>query len=630
MKVITVLVLAISLWLPLQSAWGFDFGNADSEITNSERIDSAEDCKSLGHRALYDNSGEYFGCDSRSPASDWASQMPSTCPEAFDWYTGVLRSGKKTPHGTKSRLTQICGDYCRAELGGDESSVMFSSDSSQIGRCVQYDESGEYIRIKFADINEVLNCSGEDRRKDNDGYYISCNTGQGRRLEDNNQQQYSGGVDDQKVAEIVKEPFKQDKKLAQAIEACVNKKEDLVQNTCNSKNESFNGLSSGIDKVLNGPLAHVASIATACSKMSDTLLTAQNTIGAFKLACTAGIEVCHNTCAEAVELIGQKEKYCSTPPESCPEGLDTLSAVDQKKCKGKWFCEENPDNKYGTQASLSDAEELSKKNGVACGKSREVVAKAEQQLQVFAKNIAVAQACKNKVAAKPMDNSNGGIDCSDAANASLLTCVCQANPRDPACPSSSKPTPGSGGGGLVNNNSGPASGAPKGISSEDINNDINSLGNGGNSRFAGPPEGNTSGSQASTKGFGKGGGSAAPGGGGSGSSRFASSSSGRNRSFSSARPNVVSGYIGGGRRSGSSSSGRFLGGAGSTSTARGSSVKGRSPSRFDLKKFLPGSQAMRRRIAGVTGKDGITGPNGMGLFEKVSFRIKKEKSRLLP
>ena len=85
-----------------------------------------------------------------------------------------------------------------------------------------------------------------------------------------------------------------------------------------------------------------------------------------------------------------------------------------------------------------------------------------------------------------------------------------------------------------------------------------------------------------------------------------------------------------GGTAGGSGGGGFTGGGGGGSGDKPSMFDSLAE-KFNLKGFLPSKADFKNRgLASGSGADGITGPNGPSLFEKVSARYQKKQSELLP
>lgn len=222
---------------------------------------------------------------------------------------------------------------------------------------------------------------------------------------------------------------------------------------------------------------------------------------------------------------------------------------------------------------------------------------------------AMGQKCEDALAnATPPPGTTPGSmgDCSDPMFASMPQCVCAANPNDPVC-SGTNAGLGLGGGVAM-----PGSG-------------ITGLGDGAHDPTApnladeigkldptAPPAAQANGNS--------GGGGGLPGGGGAQALPPEDAGGAGHGPYNTDIMGGLAGGSGGGGFSGGNNNGGSSGG----------SLLGSLAEKFNLKGFLPKSEFKNRGLASGGGADGITGPNGPSLFEKVSSRYHKKQSELLP
>ena len=431
---------------------------------------------------------------------------------------------------------------------------------------------------------------------------------------------------DEEVANSCKKDFDQQAQvdLNSSIIGCKKERESLTQNICKPSNKYLQEGGGKVDDKVTKKLSQITdavSIFAACSKMSNTLLIAQSAVAAYKTACTAGIASCENTCQEAQRRVVGKEDFCTKVPSvtaSC-----TAAQINKINEEDGWFCKEK--NKI---AFLETKKEEIEENSKVCVSQNLTLDKVLESGVGLARSIAIAQVCKAQTKSDDVAKLDESVNCEDPANASKMTCICAVNPRDPICAGSFKAT--TPGGGFGDTGVGKGVGAGNSEISSKIDKDMKNFG----SDSLGGPSGLDN--MAANRGGGKGspskslqrrGGSGAPGGGSGGAPGYGSSasSSGGRSGLSSGGKGPGSGFYGS-RRSGGEGNSSPYGYRQGTTTGGAYGKR----SRFNLKKYLPGGKIMRRRIAGIVGRDGITGPNGMGLFRKVSYRIKKQRNGLLP
>lgn len=199
-----------------------------------------------------------------------------------------------------------------------------------------------------------------------------------------------------------------------------------------------------------------------------------------------------------------------------------------------------------------------------------------------------------------------GMDCSNPMMASQAVCICGTNPHDPVCSASNN-----GGVGLTGFASDGNNGAAAPTDLKDANfslgEDI-------------PLQTPNAAGQAQAAGSSGGGGGPSGGGGAAALPPEETGGAGAGPY----KTDIMGGTAGG------SGGGGFTGGGGGGSGDKPSMFDSLAE-KFNLKGFLPSKADFKNRgLASGSGADGITGPNGPSLFEKVSARYQKKQSELLP
>ncbi|RZI59870.1 MAG: hypothetical protein EOP14_03485 [Pseudomonas sp.] len=211
----------------------------------------------------------------------------------------------------------------------------------------------------------------------------------------------------------------------------------------------------------------------------------------------------------------------------------------------------------------------------------------------------------------PLNLGASATDCSNASFAATsMACICKSTPSDPMCGQFNGGVPGAGGGGGVVG----GSVTTPGMSAEEATDGqvVDPA-----PKFEGKGGSHTAGSGGGGGGLGSGGGGGALGGG-----------DGEGGGGSGLDKNVITGTSGSGGGVAGLSAGSGGGGGGGS---RGAGSGGGAGSGFDFKKYLPKSLFKNRGLAGMTvpSTDGITGPMGPSIWEKVSNRYQVKKSTLI-
>jgi hypothetical protein len=318
-----------------------------------------------------------------------------------------------------------------------------------------------------------------------------------------------------------------------------------------------------------------------------------------------------------------KAKACNKSRNSC---LDTCSDVVEKLKNTKTWADKqeslNPNDPLPKQLMplIEPAQSLVRTTHDTCKgyESNEILMMV--QMQQLAGSAAQMLNC----AAQSSDGDNSGIvsamptptqlttaagDCSDPSFAATsVVCICKSNPSDPLC-----------GGGSVTATAGTGGLATGGISSPGIGNPSDD-GDGSlidTSAVKSNPEG---GKQVGGSGGSGGGGVASGGGGLNPDGGGYDGTSGINKDVITGQSSSSGGLSAAGGGGGVGGMGRPGGGSGSGGG-----------SGFNLSKYLPKNMFKNRGLAGMTvpAQDGVTGPLGPSIWEKVHTRYEDKKSGLI-
>lgn len=384
-------------------------------------------------------------------------------------------------------------------------------------------------------------------------------------------------------------------------ERCFKSVQDAKQN-CDLNSNKDMRMAMAMANVFKNQMDMQASsnLQAACSGMGDVSKTVNLALGSYKAYCTSGYGECSQACSEDLEKV--TVAYQSTDP--LVEGATSSDVVAVRRLKDQ--CESLTENINGA------AENMMKYMAV------------DQQMSqcglLTAANKTLAQKCQENPN-DPMCKIGSGVDCANPQQAATnLVCKCQANPRLPEC------LGGNGSGGVGTNQASRTDVA--GADGAGNNGNFGGLGGGFGSFAPGPDAGagkeNGAGGSLNRGGGGRasvsesGGTGSAPsrGGGGGGGSNLNAKVIG-SYGFGGASAGSGSGYSGGGSQGGSYG----YGGGGNA---------GNGNQKVDLRQFLPGGQMdPKRGLAGISGPDGITGPNS-DIWLKVKTRYFAETPSLLP
>lgn len=337
-------------------------------------------------------------------------------------------------------------------------------------------------------------------------------------------------------------------------------------------------------------------------------------LGQMAASATGNSKICTiaaglSSAAQVVSMI--KGQACSGTQSSCEDECDEVYSL-----AGDFGT--NPAN------SANEKTEAQKIRTEAAGFRRQCRGMAVQagqamlQAQMLASSLGQAAQCAKDTASNdpygtppPLSLGTGSTDCSNASFAATsLACICRSTPSDPMC---GQLQGGAGSGGGAGGVAGGSMTTP-GTSTDDATDGqvVDPA-----PKFEGKSGSNVAGSGGGGGGLGSGGGGGALGGG-----------EGDGGGGSGLDKNVITGTSGGGGGVAGLSAGSSGGGGASRGGSAGAGAGG---SGFDFKKYLPKSLFKNRGLAGMTvpSTDGITGPMGPSIWEKVSNRYQVKKSTLI-
>jgi hypothetical protein len=385
------------------------------------------------------------------------------------------------------------------------------------------------------------------------------------------------------------------------VERCIDDTDEAESSTCNYKKNkdtsNFMSMADGIVKALGTTTG--MNIQMACTKMKDISQLANGAMLAFKTSCLISQKNCSSSCTAAANMRRDDPRLA---------GCDARGAVNVALKKFNRTCNALTTTiddagahlmtMYATQLNAQKCDELTTAN-----------------LQAYCQSNPNDPMCGTTIA-----------DCSNPTTAASNTiCICQTNPSDSRCgttnSASNKISSGSDSSG-----SSAADGTAGGLNGLQGAN-LNLTGLEGDAGFdpstagtRGPSAGNQTGGKGTGRNIGGGDGPAA------GSGKQQAGGGGGN----GASTKVLGGYYGGG-------AGAFMGGGSSGSSGSGGSgyqssggSNGNQKMAVDLKQFLPGGkQDPSRSLAGISGPDGITGPNS-DIWLKVNTRYRSVGPSMKP
>ena len=340
--------------------------------------------------------------------------------------------------------------------------------------------------------------------------------------------------------------------------------------------------------------------AMACTKFAELAVLANAALAGFNTTCKYYKSSCEESCGELKDFI---EHSCNSPACKAAYGIgDTELAM------------------------VKDAQKLCKSK--------------DRILEAAMANIGVIMAtAQNAKDCKKDSSSNVGLDapvnCADPAQAAKSAiCLCQKNPRDPACLAAMK----AGGGSLdpyagLNGGMGGA-GSNGGFGNSNTQRDFtgtdqNKLGgdfsmfDGGPGDYPVDPSQMGQNSAAGVNAAGGTGGRGIPGSGNPSQGGPGGGGAGDGSKYNSDIMSTARGGRGGGAGSGSS------GGSGDDRGRAYGGLPGQ-PNAVNLKAFLPGNKYdPRRQVANSGGPDGITGPH-TNIWTKINNRYNAQRMSLMP
>jgi hypothetical protein len=388
------------------------------------------------------------------------------------------------------------------------------------------------------------------------------------------------------------------------------KTEDTSNGACGDA-KSTKGMSSDEKAMLMMGLASVAQVgaqiaaakgsAMACM-LGQGLATTLQTMTMLKAnACAKSRNRCENACENSIaEMADAKTRAEAelrkvSPDIPSPEAQPILS----------FYADAYPDEK---------------KKKIKCDGYEQNQMMMAMQMQQLVNGAAQMANCKSQTSDSslaavvptgptPVQLTSAPGDCSDPSFAATSQyCMCKANPSDRSCSMGAGSLPG-GTGGLATGGVGtPGIGSPDGTGDGSV---VDTSGVKAN------PEG---GKQVAGSGGGSGGGAGSGGGGLNPDGSSGDPASGINKDVITGQ----SGSAGGGLSAGG-------GGGGGGGLSRGGGGSGSGGSGFNLSKYLPKNMFKNRGLAGMTvpAQDGVTGPLGPSIWEKVHTRYEDKKSTLI-
>jgi hypothetical protein len=394
--------------------------------------------------------------------------------------------------------------------------------------------------------------------------------------------------------------------------ACVADTEDAVKQ-CNFSDSKDAQLAVGMANQMVQQLKAmtVANQALLCSKMGAASQALDVAVGAFSTYCTQAYSKCESSCAKEIEEI--KERIDASFVAFAVPALEEQKAMLVKKSKACSSLSSNVKNIFQSVGSYAAME----------------TAKSQYCSE---KTDALAELCKSQPG-NVLCKTNGGANCSDPnVAATSIVCICQKKPNDPRCGAQAAIGLNSG---LPNAN---GANSASGSNGSDKPGDFGGLGGGADSGPGGfnsnaMNDGSGNGGFNPRSGVGgRGGGLGGGGGGGGQNGKGGGAGAGGGAGGNGINAKIISGYGVGGT---GGPAGRY-GGAG-VGGPNGNGMGGRNgymaangKPGVDLRKFMPGGQMdPSRGLAGVSGPDGMTGPNS-DIWKKINMRYFSVTPSLLP
>jgi hypothetical protein len=395
------------------------------------------------------------------------------------------------------------------------------------------------------------------------------------------------------------------------VGACVQEADALLKkcqdeqataiDSCDSKKDS------GMNAVINtaSPFAlasganTASSIQAACKGMAGLSQAANAALAAYRLTCNSWIGDCVSSCTEVKKFL-KENGNCSTTG-----GVESVAATNIA------------DEAYDLNRTCTSLNSKVSEADQAIANYTQTALNSSQCASLSSSDDYLAQMC----AANPSLIACAAlttVDCTSSTMATNKVCVCAKNPLDPTCSltTASTANPNSPGNSFLSNTTGSSlDGVASGLGGDLPNIGIEQSPLGKNQ--AGKDIDGKQGGGAQLGGNGKGGGVAGAGGKGGGGAADANGSQ------------VNAGFYGGGGSGGGFGSGSSYRGNGSGGQA--GAVGAKQAGAPDLRQFLPGAKydPKARGLAGVSGPDGITGPNS-SIWQKIQNRYQVMGPSLLP
>lgn len=381
---------------------------------------------------------------------------------------------------------------------------------------------------------------------------------------------------------------------AERLLASCRQREEQARTECDEEsNQSMSSAQAQMAQM--STLAQQASsVNGACNKMNSLMGVANAALLAYNMSCSNAVASCNSACIAA-------KQYLSSPRCVVPGSTQPPTEADSHLSACSRFQGQADAAKVGMQNLMASAGQASRCSSLTNGTG-----------------IPTPQLCAaNPSAPGCVELQNANCSNPQAAMTNKI-CICAKNPSDPQC------VTGQGSGSNLNGMAGSTDSSSRVPTAAGNIDDVPGLPditqgefkNGGDG--GGPVEGQQGGGSPVGSGSGIGGGSS-PGGGGDGGGKVDGHQ-------------VVSGFYGGsgGAAGGGGYGGGSYGGGGGYRPYGSGSAGAASTGGPDLSKFLPGRAFdPRRGISGVSGPDGITGPNS-DIWMKVKNRYQVMGTTLLP
>lgn len=387
--------------------------------------------------------------------------------------------------------------------------------------------------------------------------------------------------------------------MSQLVEKCTTQ-EDSTSHSCNDSEDP--SLNSTINTLQQAALVlgqqTASSVQAACSKMASLSEAANAAVAAYQANCSSAINSCNSLCATAVSF-WNKQKACVEqmsattmgPPQTPPTTLYDSAKDSMKTCQGfnvkAQQAQQAVQNYASTAANAAHCSDSSSGTGVTA---------------------TLCQQNPNLVGCAAIN-----MDCSNAAMASNKVCICSKNPNDPTCLATQSSS------NLASSGADPASKLATSAGG-DFSGDLNGIPDPAQGAMpTSADDAAIDGKQGTGVTFGN----------SNGDSASASGKKSATADKEAANsPDVSVGFYGSGSGGSFGGYGRDSGGSSQGLMRRmGGALRKRAA---DLRQFLPGGQLdPRRGLAGVSGPDGITGPNS-NIWEKIQNRYQVVQPTLMP